>query len=109
MIQKRPLGGGTGAPVAIAAGGTTVHTFDATTTANGGPYMDEVSLFVNNPTAGALNVTVVVLGGATIVFALAARTTGQIFTEQPFRLSGGTIICSEATAALVAWGWFTRS
>jgi heme A synthase len=111
MIQKRPIGGGTGAPIAIAIAGTVVHTLDASAVKNGGPYMDEVTLFLHNITAFAAVATVAVTGGSSILVTVAARSILLVLDEEPYRLSGGTITVSGGGQGsdFVAWGWFTRS
>jgi len=117
-LIRRPLNGpvgssqaGLGIPFAIgAAPGTTIHTLDNTGTGLGGPFPQLISLFVQNPTGGALNVTVVAGNGAPVVIPVAAGTTVHVFDHQPMSRSGttapdNTIVATGSGAGLVGWGF----
>lgn len=109
--EHRPLGGNTasGLPVAVPNGSTvTLHTLDGTSAQNGGPYIDELSLWVSNGSGGALNLTLTVGGGTPIVTAVAAGALVQVLDKIPFRSSGASVLAQGNGAGLVAWGYFVR-
>lgn len=115
-VQRRPLTGmvvaGIAAPRAIDnAAPTTLHTLDQSATQQGGPFVDMVSLSVENTTGGALTVTIIVAGGASVVQSIPANTVSLLFDQQPFQAasSGSAAITGQGSGAgLVFWGWFAR-
>ncbi len=116
-VQKRPLSGmvvaGVAAPRAIDnVAPTTVHTLDNVASGSGGPYVDMVTLWVNNPTGGAVNVSVIAAGGATILVAIPTLSTVKILDEEVFHNVKDTtakVITAQGSAAgLVFWGDFAR-
>jgi hypothetical protein len=116
-VQKRPLTGMISSnvaaprPVAVAPG-TTLHTLDNSSTANGGPYVDMVTLWVNNPTGGALDLTITIGGGTAILVAIASKTTVKVLDEEVFQNapSASAVVINGigSGAGLVFWGDFAR-
>jgi hypothetical protein len=116
-MQKRPLAGmvqatGEAKPIALGNGvATAVHTEDVTNTQQGGPFADEVTIFVNNPTGGALNATLTINGVATLT-AVGAGATVKVLDGAVFRSADGStaaVITGQGSGAgLIAWGWFMR-
>lgn len=116
-LQRRPLTR-CEVPLAIAADPTIVHDFDALNEDNGGPKIDEVTLFINNPTNGAINDVQVIVGDGVapigvIVVDVPASSTLQVFDQVAFRCSlaqnDRTIRIGANGNGLVVWGWFTRA
>ena len=115
-VQKRPLTGmvsaGISAPRAINnAAPTTLHTIDNTTSQLGGPFIDMVNLIVSNPTGGALDLTLIAAGGASVVVSIASKTVVQILEDSVFQTVAGTtstITGQGSGAGLVFWGDFAR-
>ena len=116
--QKRPLNGLTnGAPTAVAVSPatTTVHTLDDSDAENGGPYTDELTLYIINK-SGVARICLVLLDGVTVwegsIPATTALNATQIFDGQPFRDAGGVITVQAPAAAgaadIYCWGWFVR-
>jgi hypothetical protein len=115
-VQKRPLTGmvsaGISAPRAVATGaGTTLHTLDNTGVQQGGPFVDLVNLWICNPTAGALDFTLTIAGGAAIVVSVGAKSIEKVIEDEVFQTVAGTtsiINGSGSGAGLVFWGDFAR-
>ncbi len=111
-LIRRPLTGGSalGSPFAIAAApGTVIHAFDQTGTALGGPFPQRITLFAQNPTGGALTLTVTI-NGVALVKALASGDLLEIFDSQPMFASGAAapasqIIGSGSGAGVIVWGF----
>lgn len=112
-LQRRPLTQ-CEVPLAIAANPTIVHLFDTLSADNGGPKIDEVTLYLNNPTNAAINdVQILVGNGTAVVVDVPASSTLQIFDQVAFRSAltqtDRNIRIGANGAGLVAFGWFTRA
>ncbi|NJN63467.1 MAG: hypothetical protein HC882_00385 [Acidobacteria bacterium] len=100
-------------PLPIVANPTIVHDFDTLSAEQGGPKIDLVSLWLNNPTANAINdVSVLVGDGTAVVVDVAASATVQVFASVPFRSAlsqnNRNIRIGANGAGLVAFGSFSR-
>lgn len=81
----RPLSGSpTGAPQLLPSGGATLHTTDATSSAQGGPFLQWVTLWVVNDHTAAQNAAFII-NGVTIEVTVAAGAIVKVFDNQPFR------------------------
>lgn len=107
--QLRPIN--SGLPVLVPVGGVTVHTCDSTAAASGGPYIDEVSLWLSNAGAALQRVTVAIGGGQSIAIDVPIGGMVQVLDKHPIRSSGAQVVCTNTTntGAVTAWGHFTRS
>ena len=118
-VQRRPLTGmivsGVAAPRAVDnVAPTVLHTVDITSTQQGGPYIDVVTLYVTNTTGGAIVATVTPLSGATLLVSVGANATVQILDQQPLQCASASsgaatqITGQGASAGLHFYGWFAR-
>jgi hypothetical protein len=110
--QRRPLTR-CETPLGIVANPTIVHDFDTLTTEQGGPKIDEITLYLNNPTANAINDVQILVGdGQAVVLDFAASATVLVFDGVAFRSAltqtNRNIRIGANGAGLVAFGWFTR-
>jgi len=119
-VQRRPLTGmvssGVAAPRAISnVAPTVLHQVDSLATQQGGPYIDDVTLRVENTTGAPIVATITVLGGTAIAQSIPANSVVTLLDQDPFQAaaaSTGTglqILGQGASAGLVFWGWFARS
>lgn len=115
--QHRPLvnaNGSNGVPIAGSTTGVVVHTTDASTAANGGPRLDEISLWVNNPDETD-QTCVVTVDGTALTFIVPADSTVQVLENYPLRAAaagtGATITLTGAVDFTQprAYGYFTRN
>lgn len=117
-VQRRPLTGmvlvGSSAPRAVTnVASVVVHTVDLTTAA-GGPFVDVVTLIVQNSTGAPIIATVTALGGTSIVQSVPANGSVVIFDQMPFQAAAGStggasqIVAQGAAGGLVFFGWFAR-
>jgi hypothetical protein len=114
-MQKRPLSGmvnplnGEAKPILIGAVPVTVHVEDATTVQQGGPFADEVTVVVNNPTAAPIDFTMVI-NGVTTVDAIPAKASAAVLVGAVFRSPDGSAAATITGAGqnLVVFGWFMR-
>lgn len=118
-LQHRPLTGmaiasGATPPILVsAAGPTTLHQVDATSSPTN--FLDQVTLFLLNTGAADQTVDLVVLG-VTITVTVLAGEVLKVFDEQPFFGVAGTASSSLITAEntttqaenVFAYGFFTR-
>jgi len=110
-LTRRPLSGAPlGTPIVIAgAPGTTIHAFDQTGVGLGGPFPQRITLWVDNPTAGDLTLTINI-NGVAVALAVVAKTFARIFDSQPMLASatsgtGAVINGTGSGAGLVVWGF----
>lgn len=112
-LQRRPLSGLSGGIVFVTtAGALTVHTLNATASTSGGPFIQEVTLWVMNGANATRTLTVTVNGVSTAAITLPANTLPfKVFDGQPFLASGATIQlqASADATSISAWGWFTST
>jgi len=103
---------GVAAPRAVNnAAPTVLHTVDQTSSQQGGPYVDQVTLVVENTTGAPIVITVTVLGGTPVAQSIPANSVVTLFDGQPFQAAtsgAATITGQGAAAGLVFWGWFAR-
>ena len=112
--QKRPLSGmvqvtGEAKPILLAGVPVTVHTEDATTVQQAGPFADEVSIFANNPTNAAIVLTLTV-NGVPLVYSIAAEGTEALLIGAVFRspdAAAAGLITAQGQG-LIIFGWFAR-
>lgn len=118
-VLRRPLTGmissGVAAPRAIDnVTATVLHTVDVSATGQGGPYVDLVTLFVENTTGGSLDLTLTVLSGTPMTITIASKSTVKVLDEVPFQTSStssGTatqVRGQGSSAGLVFYGYFAR-
>lgn len=113
-----------GAPVTLPvspADGVVIHTFDAGNgpqDPSGRPYLDVVTLVVQNNDPAAVATVLVVHGPTTLTFLVPAGESLRLYDETAFggvlSGTGGQEITLELTAqsastAATAWGWFVRA
>lgn len=113
--QRRPLNGGTGngAPIALAAAGTVVHTIPTVAAERGGAVTDQLDLYLANNTVAAI-VATVSIAGLDFVVTLPAYTTVQVLEAHPVlgSVSAPVVISvrhAGAASAVSALGSFTRA
>lgn len=108
MAQRRPLAQAS-LPLAVTAGGVVVHTLNATAATKGGPWLQEVTLWIANSHNAAQVVRVAVSGAGSFDTSVPANTELMVFDGIPMVSSGATITCTNVTAAgsMAAFGWFT--
>lgn len=113
--QHRPItnaSGSNGEPILCGAA-TVVHTTDASTAVNGGPYLDEITLWLNNAHTAA-QIASVTIGGVQLDFTIPAGTSLKVLDEVPLRGAaagtGATVTVGNVTQAadLTAYGYITR-
>lgn len=110
-LIRRPItgGGGLGLAFAVAgAPGTALHALDNTGTGLGGPFPQRVTLFVQNPTGGALTMTIALPNGVSVAKQLASGEIWNPFDSQPMQQvssSSLTITGTGSAPGLVAWGF----
>lgn len=118
-VLRRPLTGmissGVAAPRAIDnVTATVLHTVDTSATGQGGPYVDLVTLFVENTTGGNLDLTLTVLSGTQMIITIASKATVKVLDEVPFQTSStssGTATQVRglgSNTGLVFYGYFVR-
>ena len=111
--QKRPLNGSSVWPLAVpVAPGVTLHTLDNTSTNLGGPYIDQLSIVINNGSSTDTEVQIVVGTGQPVIVTCTGNRSTTILFEQPFLEAGAAVVATDVGAnpgSLVAYGYFTRS
>lgn len=117
-VQRRPLSGmvnsttGVAAPLTISnVAPTTIHTMDTTADSQGGPFVDQVTVLVQNPTAGNLDVTITIAGGTPIVQTIVAKATAAVVLDNVPFFGNGTsslITGQGSNTGLLFFGWFAR-
>lgn len=98
-----------------------IHTLDLAPTAgdvSGRPYLDQLSLWLENGDAAVQVITVTITPpgqpAVSIPVSVPARTVVQVFNETVMggRLSGlggATIAVQTAAGVATAWGWYVRT
>lgn len=109
--QRRPLSGmptGIGTSVDNAAP-TVVHAVNGSDEEVGGPYIDEITLWMDNANAAARTVTLTLNGVSMIIDLAAASGPKLVLDRQPMRVTGGANLTAQASGVDVdMWGWFVR-
>jgi len=120
-VQKRPLSGmvlasGAAVPVAVGVAVKVLHTFGSVATQQGGPFVDQVSVWLNN-FDNAPHDVVLAFGGPTPsalgTFTIPAQTTIQALFDVPFasaRDAAATTLTAVTSInnRVAAWGWFAE-
>lgn len=108
------VSGGIAAPRVLGANDSVIHQLDISATQQGGPFVDVVTLFVENPTAGDLDLVLTVAGGSPITQTIKSKTVAVVVLDQvPFQAAPNSTASAASQilghgALLVFWGWFAR-
>lgn len=115
--QIRPLSGmvvsGVAAPRVLTGADSLIHQLDTLATQQGGPYVDLVSLYVQNPTGAGVDLLLTVAGGSVITQTITSKAAAVLVLDNvPFQTAANataanTQIVGHGTG-LVFWGTFSR-
>lgn len=107
-LRRRPLNEN-GKPVLVAAAGTVVFTTNATASTKGGPYPNQVTLWICNNHSAAQIVSIAIGNGSVLELTIAADSQVKALDDIPFVSSGMDITCTNVTnlGDMSAYGWFT--
>jgi hypothetical protein len=120
-VQKRPLTGmvdtitGAALPVVAPAAplAKVIHTLDATSSQLGGPFIDMVTLLVNNADPAATHDIKVTIGGVPMQVTIPRAANVALLVDNVFQSGSAgpaqiTVSDVDGTGHLTAWGFFAR-